>query len=127
MKIQFKTLVVILFSFLISACSNQAEIISASEEKVIVKAPAGSFVEAYDLAKKECQKYTTSIAYATDESAPLEEVAFDCTGEKLEPVAEVQETAVSETVEQTQEETVVEEETATEEESIPEQEEESVQ
>lgn len=123
MNIQFKILAIILFSLLISACSNQAKIVSASEEKVIVNAPAENFVEAFDLAKKECQKYTTSIAYATNEAAPLEEVAFDCTGEKLEPVAEVQETAVEETVEQSQEEVVVEEETAAEEDTTPEQEE----
>lgn len=127
MNIQYKNIAIVLFALLIAGCSNQAKIISASEEQVVVKAPAKNFVEAYDLAKKECQKYTTSIAYATDETTPLEEVAFDCTGEKLEPVVEVQETAAAEAaVEQTEEEAVVDE-PAVEEEAVPEQDEESIQ
>ena len=115
MNIQNKNLFIIIFlTVLISACSNQPKVISATEDTVVVKAPANNFIEAYDLAKKECQKHTTSIEYSTNEEGPLEELAFNCTGEKIEPVAEAPQEATTPVEEvQTEVEAVPEEEVET--------------
>ncbi len=80
----------IIFSFfvLITACSNQPEIISATEDQVIVKAPVDKFTEAFDLAKKECQRNSRTTLYITDGTDKLEEVAFECIAPVVEEVAE---------------------------------------
>lgn len=75
---------------LLSACSNEPSIKSASMDKVTIGAPANKFLEAYDLAKKECQKNTRKAIYITDETADLKEVSFECIGEEEKVVADAE-------------------------------------
>jgi hypothetical protein len=76
------------FIVLITACSNEPSIISATPDRVVVTGPPEKFVAAYDKAKKECEKNTKNAIYIADTEADLKEVAFDCIGEEAEVVAE---------------------------------------
>jgi hypothetical protein len=102
--------VIFCFIVLIAGCSNQPKIISATEDKVVVKAPANKFTNAYDLAKKECEKNTRTTKYITDSSESLEEVAFDC----IAPVVEEEVVAETEAATSTEEENVAESDTEAE-------------
>ncbi len=75
------------FIVLITGCSNQASIKSATDDKVVIKAQPKYFTEAYYMAQKECQKNTNNAKYVTDETAELGVVAFDCVGQEVETEA----------------------------------------
>jgi hypothetical protein len=105
-----KLFTIIFFSVMVSACSNQAKIISSSEDQVVVKAQPQSFTEAYDMAKKECEKNTRIAQYIPDGREDLNEVAFNCFNPNPEVVAEA---AVDENSEE-QTEIAVETESTTE-------------
>lgn len=98
----------LIFSFItiFSACSNQVTIKSSTPDKVVISAPAEKFVEAYDVAKKECEKNTKIAQYIPDETKDLREVSFNCFGEDPEEVA---------TAENAEEDTIPEEEPVLEE------------
>jgi predicted metallo-beta-lactamase superfamily hydrolase len=84
---------------LITACSNQLSIQSTSDDKVVISGPPEKFVDAYEMAKKECQKNTKNAEYITDETASLNLVAFNCVGQEVETetVAETATEAETET------------------------------
>jgi len=79
------------FILLITACSNEPSIISATSDKVIVGGPPEKFTAAYDLAKKECLKNTKTAEYFPDSTVGLNEVAFNCMSpeEKLAATEEI--------------------------------------
>ncbi len=79
------------FSILLAACSNGPVIKSATKDKVDISSPPEQFIEAYDLAKKECEKYTKTTQYIPDNTVDLKDVAFECVGEDIEVVAEATE------------------------------------
>ena len=104
MKSQNRSLFVIFcFIVLITACSNQPTIQSVTSDKVVIKAPPEKFVDAYDMAKKECEKNTKQAQYITDDTAGLEVVAFNCVGEEVEVATEETEEAPAEAEEVTAE------------------------
>lgn len=109
-----KLLTVFCLSALVTACSNDPKIKSASADKVIISAPTEKFLGAYDLAKKECEKNTKTAHYIADDTADLEILAFDCVGQEEEVVAEAasEETAAEPDTEASVE---IEQETPTEE------------
>jgi len=90
MKTQNINLFIILcLSILVTACgSNSPVITSATADKVEIKSPPDQFIEAYDLAKKECDKNTKTAHYIQDNTVSLEEIAFDCIGEEVEVAVE---------------------------------------
>jgi len=95
--------VIICFLMLITACSNGPTILSATADKVVIKAQPESFVAAYEVAQKECKKDTENIKnakYIADETTGLKEVAFNCVDEQ-EEVAAATEEAPTETDEAT--------------------------
>lgn len=108
-----RNLFIIFCSFvLITACSSGPSIKSAKDDKVIISAIPENFLEAYQLAQKECKKNDKSASYIADPASDLKEVAFDCVGEETEAVVEPEvevETEV-ETEIQTEMETTPEEE-----------------
>jgi len=75
--------VIFCFIVLITGCSNQASIKSATPDKVVIKAQPNNFTEAYQMAQKECQKNTKDAEYIPDDIPGLEEVAFNCVGEEV--------------------------------------------
>ena len=88
------------FFALITACSNEPSIKSATPEKVIIGGPPDKFTSAYELAKIECQKNTKTAQYIQDHSANLKEVAFNCVGSEAETEqATVEETATEDKAE----------------------------
>jgi len=91
MNIQKIHLVGIIYIALITGCSNDLSIKSSTPDKVIIAAPAKSFLEAYKMANKECQEHTKSAKYLPDETASLKVVAFNCTADKVAPEAETEE------------------------------------
>jgi hypothetical protein len=84
MNILYRNLLVIFcFIVLITACSNQVSIQSITSDMVVVKAPPENFIDAYDAAKKECEKNTKKAEYIPDDTVGLEIVAFNCVGEEV--------------------------------------------
>lgn len=81
-------LVTFCFIALMTACSNEPSIKTASADKVVVGAPAKQFVSAYELANKACQKNTKTAHYIPDDNVDLEVVSFNCTGQEEEVIAE---------------------------------------
>ena len=79
------------FSILLTACGSGPVIKSATKDKVEISSPPEQFIEAYDLAKKECGKHTKTTQYIPDNTVDLKDVAFDCIGEDIEVVAETTE------------------------------------
>ena len=75
------------FILLITACSNEPSIKSATSDKVIIGGPPEKFTAAYDLAKNECQKNTKTAEYIPDTNVSLKEVAFNCVGPEAEEEA----------------------------------------
>ena len=101
MNIRNRNLFIIFcFIVLISGCGNQLTIQSATSEMVVIKAPVGNFIDAYDLAKKKCQENTKNAVYIPDYSADINIVAFNCVGEEVEEVATESETTPAETEEE---------------------------
>ncbi|GJM05226.1 MAG: hypothetical protein DHS20C09_12170 [marine bacterium B5-7] len=92
---------------LISACSNDPSIKSASSDKVIIGGPPEKFTAAFELARVECQKHTKIARYIPDNAASLSEVTFNCEGPETETTDEVATTSSTEetTTEQTPTET----------------------
>jgi hypothetical protein len=81
MRTQNKNIGTILcFFILITACSNGPSIRSVKNDKVVISVEPKSFVEAYDLAQKECQKTDQNATYIADAAISLKEVVFDCVG-----------------------------------------------
>ena len=79
MLIHTRNLIAIIFiSTMMTACSNSPKIISASDDQIILKAKPESFLDAYDIAKRECDKNTRIAQYITDGTESLNEVAFSC-------------------------------------------------
>jgi hypothetical protein len=78
------------FIVLITACSNEPKIKSATEDKVVVGASAEQFLDAFDLAKKECEKNTRTAHYIPDDNVDMEIVSFNCVGQEEEVVAEAE-------------------------------------
>jgi hypothetical protein len=105
--------VVLSFIMLNAACSTGPTIDSATSDMVVISAPSEQFVEAYDMAKKECLKYTKTAHYITDQTADLGIVSFNCIGEEIEEEVVAEESASEE--EAVVEETVAEEEAMAEE------------
>lgn len=83
-----KLFAVAYFALLITACSNEPTIKSATSDKVIIGGPPEKFTRAYDLAKIECQKNTKIAQYIPDNTASLSEVAFNCVGPEIEATEE---------------------------------------
>ncbi len=84
MNSQNRSLFIIFCSVvLITACSNQVSIQSITSDMVVVKAPPENFIDAYDAAKKECEKNTKKAEYIPDDTVGLEIVAFNCVGEEV--------------------------------------------
>lgn len=98
---------------LVIACSSDPKVISSTDNQVVVKAKPESFLDAYDLATKECNKNTRIAQYITDGTDKMEEVAFDCfdPNPEAEVVADAEAEEQAETIEQEE----VSDETATEE------------
>jgi len=84
------------FILLITACSNEPSIKSASSEEVIIGGPPEKFTAAYELAKNECLKYTKTAEYIPDNTADLSEVTFNCVGSEVEATEETATAAVEE-------------------------------
>ncbi len=86
---------------LMTACSNQLTIQSVTTDKVVIKAPPENFIDAYEVAKKECEKNTKKAEYITDDTAGIEVVSFNCVGEEViaEQVATENEEAPAESEE----------------------------
>lgn len=110
-----KLLITFCFITLITACSNDPKIKSATEDTVVIGAPAENFLGAYDLAKKECDKNTRTVQYFSDDTTDLEVVTFNCIAQEEETVAEADtdtetEAEADTTEEDLEEEPVMEEE-----------------
>ncbi|HIF50391.1 MAG TPA: hypothetical protein EYQ42_02460 [Thiotrichaceae bacterium] len=88
----------VIFSFitLITACSSQISVDDVTDNKVVISAPPEKFTEAYDMAKRECQKNTKIAQYITDETSDLNEVAFNCISAEELAAAEAAETQTDE-------------------------------
>jgi predicted metallo-beta-lactamase superfamily hydrolase len=84
------------FILMITGCSNDLTIKSASSDKVVIVGNPANFTEAYEMAQKECQKHTKSAIYITDETADLDVVAFECVGEEVETEVAESETQAEE-------------------------------
>lgn len=90
MNIQIKDLTIIVLSgLLVSACSNSPKIVSSSDDQLVVKAEPESYLDAYDLATKECSKKARIAQYITNGTDSLDSVAFNC----FDPNAETEATA----------------------------------
>lgn len=86
-----RNLFIIFCSFvLITACSSGPSIKSVKDDKVIVSALPKNFLEAYQLAQKECKENDKSASYIADPASSLKEVAFDCVGQEIETVTEAE-------------------------------------
>lgn len=72
------------YILLITGCSNEPSIKSATADKVIISGPPEMFTPAYELANKECEKNTKTAQYIQDHSTSLKEVAFNCVGPETE-------------------------------------------
>ena len=72
-------------SLMMSACSSSPKITSATEEQVVIKAKPEKFLDAYDIAKRECDKNARIATYITDGTDSLGEVAFNCFNPNPEP------------------------------------------
>ena len=84
--------ILFILSVMVSACSNSPKIVSASEDKVILKAAPESYLDAYDMAKRECDKNARIAQYITDGTDSLNSVAFNC----FDPNAEAEVVAEAE-------------------------------
>ena len=93
----------LIFSFfllLMTGCSNQVAIKSATPDTVVITGPSEKFVDAYHMAQKECQKDAKNASYIADATADLGIVTFNCVGEEVatetqtEADAETEETTV---------------------------------
>ncbi len=73
---------------LITACGGQASITQSDENIVIIKANRVNFMDAYDLAKSECEKYEKKVRYIQDYSERLTVVAFECWTDVIEEADE---------------------------------------
>ena len=81
-----------------TACSNQPEIRSASEEQVVVQASPQDFIWAYDLAQRKCQANVRNANYVPNYSDDLKLVAFNCLElETAEAIVETEEKPAEET------------------------------
>jgi hypothetical protein len=94
-----KLLVIFCFVVLITACSNHPILQSATSDMVVIKAQPEMFVDAYEMAEKECQNYTKNAEYIPDETVDIKIVAFNCVGVEAEEVATETEEAPAETEE----------------------------
>ncbi len=83
-----KLLTAFCFIVLVTACSNDPKIMSSTSDRVVIDAPAEKFLDAYNLAKKECEKNTKTAHYIADDSSDLDVVAFNCIGQEEDVVAE---------------------------------------
>ena len=102
------TFAIILCRVLFTACSNSPKIISATENKVILKAKPKPdiFLEAYDVAQKKCttDERTVYPVYITDDSDSLKKVAFNC----FDPNAEEEVVAEADVATEEQAESAIE-------------------
>ena len=89
---------------MIFGCSNYPKIISSTDDQLVLKAKPESFVDAYDVAKKECDKNARIAQYISNGTDSLGEVAFNC----FDPNAEAGVLAEAEV--DTETETTIEEE-----------------
>ena len=74
------------FCFIVSiaGCSNGPSIQSVTDDKVVISAQPEAFVQAFELARKECQKSDKFAQYISDETTSLKEVAFNCVAPETE-------------------------------------------
>jgi len=88
MNTRNRNLFVILCLFnLINGCSITTSIQSATSDKVVIRAEPERLIEAFLMAKNECQKYiknTDYIIYGTDS---LKAFAFNCLEAEAEEVS----------------------------------------
>jgi hypothetical protein len=106
MKTRNRNLFVICcFILLITACSNEPSIKSATADKVIIGGPPEKYTTAYELAKNECQKNSKKAQYIPDDTTDLKEVAFKCVGDEAEAEVAIEETATEAAAEETTTET----------------------
>ena len=103
---KIRNICIFIIFYLITACSNQLKIKSATADSVIITGPAEQFVAAYHMAEKECGKHTKKAKYVSDESTNLNTLTFNCNAAVEEnPETEAQaeeETAATEAAEETE-------------------------
>lgn len=80
--------IIFCFFVLITACSSGPSIQSVKDDKVIISTQPESFVEAYGMAQKECQKNEKSALYIAEPSSSLKQLAFNCVGQAVEATPE---------------------------------------
>lgn len=72
------------FITLMTGCNNQMSIKSATSDKVVIAGQPEKFTDTYQMANKECKKYSKTAEYIIDETADLSVIAFNCAGEEVE-------------------------------------------
>jgi hypothetical protein len=82
--------IIISFLVLFAACSGGPSIQSVKDDKVTISAAPEDFLEAYEMAQKECKINNKSASYIADQTSSLKTVAFDCIGEEVDTVAEAE-------------------------------------
>lgn len=68
----------VLLSVILVGCGNQAAIMSAKDNMVIVRAKPEIFLDALFLAEQECQKEGLPVKYIENYSSDLSVLAFEC-------------------------------------------------
>lgn len=79
---------IISFIVLIAGCSNEPSIKSVTGDKVVISGHPEKFVDAVDMARKECQKNDKVAEYIPDEKAALDVVEFKCVSQEEIAAAE---------------------------------------
>ena len=106
---------------LITACSNQLSIKSVSDDKVVISGPPEEFVNAFGLAKKQCEKNNKFAQYVPDETASLQEVTFNCVGEEAAVEPQIDTESQTETPTEMETEVMTEDETGMEADTVTEE------
>ncbi|MBL1142772.1 MAG: hypothetical protein HND53_12150 [Proteobacteria bacterium] len=94
------------FTLFLAGCSNQTSVQSTTSDKIVIIGEPQSFLYAYDMAKKECEKENKKTVYIADQNAGLDEVSFECVIEEEEVVANAETEADTEMEGETESETV---------------------